>query len=57
MRKLLRSTVFYVVLAVIVLLVVFQAFGSGSDRQKYSLSTFERKVSAGQVLAAGRSPG
>ena len=52
MRKLLRSTVFYVVLAVIVLLVVFQAFGSGSDRQKYSLSTFERKVSAGQVRSA-----
>src|SRR5437773_5870355 len=51
-RKLLRSTVFYVVLAVIVLLVVFQAFGSGSDRQKYSLSTFERKVSDGQVRSA-----
>src|SRR5438105_377630 len=51
-RKLLRSTVFYVVLAVIVLLVVFQAFGGGSDRQKYSLSTFERKVTAGQVRSA-----
>ena len=52
MRKLLRSTVFYVVLAVVVLLVVFQAFGGKSDRQKLSLSAFERRVAAGQVRTA-----
>jgi len=51
-RKLLRSTIFYIVLAVIVLLVAFQAFAGGTDRQKLSLSAFERKAAAGEVRAA-----
>ena len=52
MRKLVRSTVFYIVLAVVALILVSQLFRGGSDREKLSLSTFERKVAAGQVRSA-----
>ena len=52
MRKLARSTVFYIVLAVVALILVSQLFRGGSDREKLSLSTFERKVASGQVRSA-----
>jgi cell division protease FtsH len=54
-RKLARSTVFYIVLAVVALLLVSQLFRGGSDREKLSLSTFERKVASGQVRSAEMS--
>ena len=44
MRKLVRSTVFYIVLAVVVLILVSQLFRGGSDREKLALSSFERKL-------------
>jgi cell division protease FtsH len=51
-RKLVRSTVFYIVLAVVALLLISQLFRGGSDTTKLSLSTFERKLASGQVRAA-----
>ena len=52
MRKLARSTVFYIILAVLALVLVSALFRGGSDREKLSLSTFERKTAAGQVRTA-----
>jgi cell division protease FtsH len=51
-RKLARSTVFYIILAVLALVLVSALFRGGSDREKLSLSTWERKVAAGQVRTA-----
>jgi cell division protease FtsH len=51
-RKLVRSTVFYIVLAVVALILISQLFRGGSDREKLSLSTFERKLASGQVRSA-----
>jgi cell division protease FtsH len=48
-RKLARSTIFYIVLAVLALVLVSALFRGGSDREKLSLTTFERKLAAGQV--------
>ena len=52
MRKLARSTVFYIVLAVLALVLVSALFRGGSDREKLSQTTFERKLAAGQVRNA-----
>jgi len=51
-RKLARSTVFYIVLAVVALILISALFRGGSDREKLSLSSFERKVASGQVRTA-----
>jgi len=51
-RKLARSTVFYIILAVLALVLVSALFRGGSDREKLSLTTFERKLAAGQVRNA-----
>jgi cell division protease FtsH len=51
-RKLARSTVFYIVLAVLALVLVSALFRGGSDREKLSQTTFERKLAAGQVRNA-----
>jgi cell division protease FtsH len=48
-RKLARSTVVYIVLAVLALVLISALFRGGSDREKLSLTTFERKLAAGQV--------
>jgi cell division protease FtsH len=54
-RKLARSTVFYIILAVLALVLVSALFRGGSDREKLSLTTFERKLAAGQVHNAAVS--
>jgi cell division protease FtsH len=51
-RKLARSTVVYIVLAVVALVLVGYLFRGGSDQEKLSLSQFERKAAAGQVRSA-----
>jgi cell division protease FtsH len=51
-RKLARSTVFYIVFAVVALILISALFRGGSDREKLSLSSFERKVASGQVRTA-----
>jgi cell division protease FtsH len=51
-RKLARSTVFYIILAVLALVLVSALFRGGSDREKLSQTTFERKLAAGQVRNA-----
>jgi len=51
-RKLVRSSVFYIVLAVVALLLISALFRGGSDREKISLSTFERRLASGQVRSA-----
>ncbi|MBV8985886.1 MAG: ATP-dependent zinc metalloprotease FtsH [Acidimicrobiia bacterium] len=55
MRKLARSTIFYIILAVLALVLVTALFKGGSDRDKLSLTTFERKLAAGQVRNASVS--
>jgi len=54
-RKLARSTIFYIILAVLALVLVTALFKGGSDRDKLSLTTFERKLAAGQVRNASVS--
>jgi len=51
-KRLARSTVLYIVLGVVVLVVVTQAFRGGSETQKLTLNQFEKKVAAGQVKTA-----
>ncbi|MBV8235175.1 MAG: ATP-dependent metallopeptidase FtsH/Yme1/Tma family protein, partial [Acidimicrobiia bacterium] len=55
MRKLARSTVFYIILAVLALLLVSLLFRGGSSSEHLSLTTFERKLNAGQVHTADLS--
>ncbi|MBV8561243.1 MAG: ATP-dependent zinc metalloprotease FtsH [Acidimicrobiia bacterium] len=55
MRKLARSTVFYIILAVLALLLVSLLFRGGSSSEHLSLTTFERKLNAGQVHNASVS--
>ncbi len=52
MRKLARSTIFYIVLVVVALVLIGTLLRGGSDREKLSLSTFERKLDSGQVRSA-----
>jgi len=54
-RKLARSTIFYIVLAVLALVLIGMLFKGGSDRDKLSMTTFERKLAAGQVRDASVS--
>ncbi|MBV8387561.1 MAG: ATP-dependent zinc metalloprotease FtsH, partial [Acidimicrobiia bacterium] len=46
---------FYIILAVLALVLVTALFKGGSDRDKLSLTTFERKLAAGQVRNASVS--
>ncbi|TMK85445.1 MAG: hypothetical protein E6G57_13630, partial [Actinobacteria bacterium] len=55
MRKLARSTIFYIILAVLALVLVSALFRGGSDREKLSLTAFERRLTAGQVHDAAVS--